>query len=155
MTRYRVAFIAFVVAFLAGCDHPIGIITPHAEVGDLVVRDSTGAIVARTVLNRSWEPESLVLRDGRSLRVELEALDFRGVPLDIAGRRGFSFRFEAVRGALLQWEPLGGFGRLHPFAIGETEARFLVWHVDHADFVSPWLRIIVTPPASPSTESSQ
>jgi len=140
---------------LTACEHPISVVSPHAEVGDLVLRDSTGTLVARTVVSHRWDRDSLVLHDGMPLRLTIEALDFRGVPVRIEGRAGYSVRFEAERGALVQWEPLTGHGVLRPFAAGVTDARFLVWHGSHADFVSPWLRVVILPPVPPTFPVTQ
>jgi hypothetical protein len=139
------------VLALAACEHPIAVVTPHAEVGDLVLRGRNGIEVARTQVNRRWSVDSLVVDASTSLEFTIEALDFRGERIAIETRPGFGYRFEAVQGALLQWEPRSGYYRLNPFGSGATEARLLVWHTDHADFVSPWLRIVVRPPMSPST----
>jgi hypothetical protein len=150
MRALRRVLLGCVVA-LAACEHPIEVVTPHAEVGDLVLRDRSGVEVARTQVNRSWSVDSLVVNATSPFEFTIEALDFRGERLAIESRPGFGYRFEAVQGALLQWEPRSGYYRLNPFGTGATEARLLVWHTDHADFVSPWLRIVVRPPMSPST----
>lgn len=147
--RRVLLLLALALLPLAACEHPIAIVTPHVEAADLLVADSTGALLTRTELNRSWTVQPLVLRDGEALRVILTPLDFRGEPIDIGERRDLSFRMEAEDGALLQWEPQRGFGWIRPFAVGETRVRFLIWHVNHADFVSPWLRVVVHPPGTP------
>jgi hypothetical protein len=132
------------IAGSMACEHPIGIVTPHIEAADLVIADSTGMTVTRTQLNRTWSVDSLVLRDGVPLRVVIAPLDFRGAPIDIRGRSDLCFRMEAEAGSMLQWEPQRDFGWIHPFATGVTRVRFLIWHTSHADFVTPWLRVIVT-----------
>jgi len=136
-----------------GCEHPLGIVTPHIEAADLLVSDSTGALLARTEFNRSWSVDSLVLEDGNSLRLVLTPLDFRGEPIDIAERSDLSYRMEAEDGSLLQWEPQRDFAWIHPFAPGVTRVRFLIWHINHADFVTPWLRVVVRP-GSPAPQAS-
>jgi hypothetical protein len=128
---------------LAACEHPIGIVTPHIEAADLILSDSTGAVLARTQYNRSWMPDSLVVTVARPLRVTMTPVDFRGQHIDVSARRDISFRMEAVDAALFQWEPQRGFGWIRPFATGETQARILIWHETHADFVTPWLRLII------------
>jgi len=145
MTRRFMARLGALAAALAlaACDHPIGIVSAHLEAADLVVRDSTGAELTRTRFNRAWAVDSLVLRDGASLRVSITPVDFRGAELDVGERRDISYRFDAERAELVQWEPQRGFGWLHPFGRGETRVRFLIWHGDHADFVSPWLRVVI------------
>lgn len=150
MRQLRLLLLGCVVAF-AACEHPIAVVTPHAEVGDIVLRTRAGVEVARTQLNRRWSVDSLVVSASAPLEFTIEALDFRGERIAIESRPGFAYRFEAVQGALLQWEPRTGYYRLNPFGNGATEARLLVWHTDHADFVSPWLRVVVQPSASPST----
>jgi hypothetical protein len=137
------ALCAMMVCGPTACDHPIGIVSAHIEAADLVVRDSAGMELTRTSFNRSWVVDSLVLRDGASLRVTITPVDFRGTELDMSERRDVSYRFDAERAELVQWEPQRGFGRLHPFGRGETRGRFLIWHGDHADFVSPWLRVVI------------
>lgn len=131
------------VLLLAACEHPLPVVTSHIEAADLVVSDSLGQELTRTSFNRSWVVDSLLLRDGESLRITLTPLDFRGATLDLAERRDLSYRFNAEREALVQFEPQRGFGWLHPFGRGDTRVRFLIWHGDHADFVSPWLRVLI------------
>jgi hypothetical protein len=144
------------VLLTAACEHPISVVTPHTEAAELLVADSAGVVLARTQLNRSWSADSLVLRDAVPLRVVLTPLDFRGEPIDLAGRTDVTFRMEAENAALLQWEPQRGFGWIRPFATGETRVRFLIWHVNHADFVTPWLRVVVRPaPARQLTSSAE
>ena len=128
---------------VVACEHPLRVVSAHIEAADLIVRDSTGLELTRTSFNRAWVVDSLVLRDGASLRVTLTPLDFRGEPIDLSDRRDLSFRFDAERAELVQWEPQRGFGWLHPFGRGETRVRFLIWHGDHADFITPWLRVVV------------
>jgi hypothetical protein len=94
-----------VTLVVAGCEHPIAIVTPHIEAADILVADSAGVLLTRTEFNRTWAVDSLVLRDGEPLRVVLTPLDFRGEPIDIAGRGDLSYRMEAEDPALLQWEP--------------------------------------------------
>ena len=128
---------------VAACEHPLRVVSAHIEAADLVVRDSSGVELTRTRFNRTWAVDSLVLDDGTSLRVALTPLDFRGEAIDLSERRDLSFRFDAERAELVQWEPQRGFGWLHPFGRGETRVRFLIWHGDHADFITPWLRVVV------------
>lgn len=135
---------------VAACEHPIAVVTPHIEAADVLVHEE-GAPIARTAFNRSWDPESLVLRDGAPRRITIVPVDFRGVPIDVAARADLSFRMEAEDGALLQWEPQRGFGWLRPFGAGTTRVRFLVWHETHADFVTPWLTVRVLPAVAPSS----
>jgi hypothetical protein len=143
-----VACLMAAAAMAGGCEHPIGIVTPHIEAADLVVSDSTGAILARTEVNRRWLPDSLVLQEGQTLRVMLIPIDFHGQAIDIAERRDISFRMEAEHGALLQWEPQRGYGWIRTFATGNTQLRFLIWHETHADLVTPWLRVVIQPAAA-------
>ena len=133
---------------LAACEHPIAVVTPHIEAADLLMADSVGALLTRTEFNRRWQVDSLLLRDGEARRITLTPLDFRGVPIEIASRRDLSFRMEAERGELLQWEPQRGYGMLRPFGVGVTRVRFLIWHDTHADFVTPWLRVQIQPAAA-------
>jgi hypothetical protein len=135
-------------AALAACEHPITVVTPHLEVADLVLRDSAGMQLARTLDNRSWRGDSLVLEDGRALRLVIALVDFQGRELAVSERRDLEIRAEAEDGALLQWEPRSGFGLLHPFGSGRTRIRFMVWHLSHPDLVSPWLDVVVRPPAA-------
>lgn len=151
LRRGLAALVVGAAVTLAGCEHPIAVVTPHIEAADLVVADSAGTVLTRTEFNRSWQVDSLVLDDGRPRRVVLVPIDFRGQPIDISDRRDLSFRLEAEDGALLQWEPQRGFGWLRPFATGATRVRFLIWHDTHADFITPWLRVVVRPAPAAAT----
>ena len=156
--RIPAASLLLLLALLAAaCEHPLGVVTPHVEAADILVADSTGAVLTRTQFNRTWSVDSLTLRDGLPLRIILTPLDFRGSPIEIGERRDLSWRMEAESGALIQWEPQRGFGWLRPFGTGSTRIRFLIWHDTHADFVTPWLRVTIDPtapggstPAAPS-----
>lgn len=133
---------------LLGCEHPIAVVTPHAEVADLVFTDSVTQVeVARTTDNRSWSGAPVQLCDDEVLTLVPVALDFRGVPVDLVSRRDLEIRGESAD-ANVAWEPLRGRGRLLALAPGATRVRFLVWHQTHADLVSPWLDVVVHPQAN-------
>lgn len=134
---------------ISGCEHPIGIVTPHIEAADLILRAPDGTEIARTAFNREWSLTSLTLEDDVPLVFSIVPLDFRGQEIDVTDRPDITFRMEARDPALLQWEPLGPINRILPFGAGETEVRFLIWHVSHADFVTPWIRVRVHPASSP------
>lgn len=137
-----------VALILAACDHPLGVVTPHIEAADLLVYDGSATLLARTEFNRTWSVDGLTLSDGSPLELRLVPVDFRSNPIDVEARSDLSFRMEAEDGALVQWEPQQGFGWLRPFGTGSTRIRFLIWHGDHADFVTPWLELLIQP-ASP------
>ncbi len=143
----RAAALALILSTvpLAACEHPLGVVTPHVEAADLLVADPGGTLLARTLFNRTWSVEQLRMQDGTPLQLVLTPLDFRGDPIDLSSRSDLSYRMEARDGSMVQWEPQRGFGWLRPFSTGTTEIRFLIWHSDHADFVSPWLTLEVTP----------
>jgi hypothetical protein len=134
------------LALVAGCQHPIDVVTPHAEVADLVVRDSAGLVLARTVDNQRWEGALPAMPDGAQLRLVVNALDFRDVELALESRPDLQVRVEAEDPTLVSWEPQRGFGRISAIAPGVTRVRFLIWHTTHADFVSPWLAVTIAPP---------
>lgn len=137
-----------IVLGLGACDHPIGIVTPHAEAADLVVRDSAGTALGRTMDNRIWQGDTLRLVDGLATRLVVNLLDFRDTEFSIATRKDLQVRMEAEDARLVQWEPLTGFGRLQTFQPGVTRVRFLIWHITHADLVSPWIPVRVVAPAT-------
>jgi hypothetical protein len=137
------------VAF-AACEHPIAVVTPHIEAADLAVLDTAGAVIAQTQFNRTWSVGSIQLQDGSALDVRLIPIDFRGNAIDLSARPEISFRMEAENPALVQWEPLNGHGLLRPFGMGTTRIRFLIWHTTHADFVTPWLDVVIQPSTSDS-----
>lgn len=128
---------------MTACEHPIAVVTPHAEVADLVFADSaTNSVVMRTTDNRVWNQSPLQLCAGEIRTLVPQAIDFRGVPIDMESRRDLEIRGESTDAAVL-WEPLRGRGRLTALAAGTTRVRFLVWHLTHADLVSPWLDVVV------------
>jgi hypothetical protein len=141
--RGRLVVVAMALAAASACEHPLAIVSAHVEAADLVVADSSGIEITRTEFNRSWRVDSLVLRDGESLAITFTPIDFRGNHLDLSDRGDVTFRVQAERAELVQWEPQRGFGWLRPFGRGETRLRFLIWHNDHADFVTPWLRVVI------------
>jgi len=130
---------------MTACEHPIAVVTPHVEVADLVFADSaTSTLVMRTTDNRAWNQSPLQLCAGDARTLVTQALDFRGVPVDLVSRRDLEIRGESADANVL-WEPLRGRGRLTALASGSTRVRFLVWHLTHADLVTPWLDVIVHP----------
>jgi hypothetical protein len=137
-----------VCALLTACDHPIAVVTPHAEVADLVLMDSTTRqVVVQTTDNRSWSGAPLHLCEDAVRSLVPQAIDFRGLPVDLVSRRDLEIRGESATPQVL-WEPLRGRGRLIGLAPGSTRIRFLVWHLTHADLVTPWLDVIVHPAAT-------
>jgi hypothetical protein len=150
--RSAAACATLAVLVLAACEHPIGIVTPHIEAADLIVFDSAGAVLARTEANRTWQPDSIVVTEGQPLRVIMTLVDFRGELIDVSERGDISFRMEAENASLFQWEPQRGYGWIRPYAPGETQARILIWHDTHPDFVTPWLRLITRPSGMGATQ---
>ena len=60
MPRLRAVLMLLAVAGVAACEHPIAVVTPHAEVADLVFTDSSSAaVVMRTTDNRVWNETPL------------------------------------------------------------------------------------------------
>lgn len=131
------------LCLMTACEHPIAVVTPHAEVADLVFTDSaTTSLVARTTDNRTWDQSALHLCAGAVRTLMAQPLDFRGLPVDLVSRRDLEIRGEATTPNVV-WEPLRGRGRLIALAEGRARIRFLVWHLTHADLVSPWLDVVV------------
>ena len=144
--RYRVGVLMALT--LAACEHPIAVVTPHAEVADLIFSDSaSGAVVMRTTDNRTWSGGPLLLCADDVRTLVPQAIDFRGAPVDFVSRRDLEIRGESAD-PNVTWEPLRGRGRLLALAPGATRVRFLVWHLTHADLVSPWLDVVVHPRAT-------
>ncbi len=151
--RMRTALLAAAVVLggSTACEHPIAVLTPHVEAADLEVRDVSGALVARTRDNRTWEGGPLVLSDGQARTLRVTALDFQGAPIRLVGRAGVDVRAEAEPAAALVWEPRTGEARLTALTSGTARIRLLVWHETHADLVTPWLDVTVGPPGTPTT----
>lgn len=148
MRRLRYVVLCAWLPLLAACEHPIAVVTPHAEVADLVFTDSTSReVVLRSTDNRTWSGAPLELCADEVRVLVPQAIDFRGQPVDLVSRRDLEIRGESAD-ALVAWEPLRGRGRLFALATGRTRVRFLVWHETHADLVSPWLDVIVHPKAA-------
>ncbi|MCU0636791.1 MAG: hypothetical protein MUE41_18125 [Gemmatimonadaceae bacterium] len=140
----RTLLVLLVIIGVAACEHPIAVVTPHAEVADLILRDTTGRQLAATRDNRLWDGGPLVVPDGGTLTIVPTLLDFEGKPLDVlVTRRDLELRAEVERDGITTWEPLRGRGRWFGLAPGRTRVRFLVWHQTHADLVTPWLPLDV------------
>jgi hypothetical protein len=132
----------------AGCEHPIPVVTPHLEAADVVLRDTSGAELARTVDNRSWSGEGPALTAGDGMELVVRFLDFQGDELELDGRSDLQVRLEFEDPAAGFWEPLSPGGRLLSLAPGPQRLRVVVRHLDHVDFVSPWLEVTVAEPTS-------
>lgn len=133
-------------ALVAGaCEHPIAVVTPHLEAADVVLRSVEGQELARTRDNRSWSGPGPALAAGDSLRLVVRFLDFQGGELDLDTRSDLQVRLEFEDPAAGFWEPLSPGGRLFALSSGEHRLRVLVWHLDHVDFVTPWLDVSVAP----------
>jgi hypothetical protein len=135
---------------LAACEHPIAVVTPHAEVADIVLRDTLGVRIASTRDNRGWDGGPLVVLDGGALTIVATLVDFEGRELDLFRTRSdLELRAEVERDGVATWEPLRARGRWFGLAAGRTRVRFLVWHQTHADLITPWLPLEVVDAPSP------
>lgn len=135
---------AAALLIIAACEHPIAVVTPHVEASDLLVRDTSGALLLRTQDNQRWSAAGLDLAAGDSLPLVIRLVDFQGAEFDLASRGpGFSIRMDVEHPASAVWEPLQRLGWLRGFAPATTRIRFQVWHTDHADFITPWLPLTV------------
>jgi len=146
----RSSFLALAGAalLLVACEHPIAVVTPHAEIADLVFSDSASRVVVmRTTDNRAWSGAPFVMCADDVRTLVPQAIDFRGQSVDLVSRRDLEIRGESTQPNVV-WEPLRGRGRLLALAPGTTRVRFLVWHLTHADLVSPWLEVTVLPAAN-------
>jgi hypothetical protein len=141
------AFAGCATVTLAACEHPIAIVTPHVEAQDALVFDTTGRLVARTFDNRRWEGGPLVVRDRASLPVVVRFLDFQGTEFALGDRRDLQLRLETETDGVVAWEPLTTRGLLHALTPGTTRVRYVVWHISHPDFITPWIPVTVSPPA--------
>jgi hypothetical protein len=130
-----------------GCEHPIAVVTPHLEAADAVLRDPAGRELARTVDNRSWTGPGPVLTAGDGVELVVRFLDFQGAELELADRSDLQVRLEFEDPAAGFWEPLDPGGRLLALAAGPQRLRVLVRHLDHVDFVTPWLDVTVANPS--------
>jgi hypothetical protein len=134
----------FLVVGLLGCEHPIAVVSQHVEAADAVIRTLDGRTIARTIENRRWDTDTIRVVLDAPTQLVVAFVDFQGQEFSVSARRDISIRAEAEDPALLTWEPLSGSGRLIGFASGTTRIRFLAWHVDHADFITPWLTVRVS-----------
>jgi len=124
-------------------------VTPHVEAQDALVFDSGGRLLARTVDNQRWQGGPLEVPDRASLPVVVRFLDFQGTEFGLGDRRDLQLRLESETDGVVAWEPLAGRGVLHALAPGTTRVRFLVWHVSHPDFITPWIPVSVVPATAP------
>lgn len=138
-----------VLAGTTGCEHPIAIVTPHVEAQDALVYDTDGRLLARTFDNRRWQGGPLEVRDRASLAVVVRFLDFEGTEFALGDRRDLQLRLETETDGVVAWEPLTERGLLHALSPGTTRVRFLVWHLSHPDFITPWIPVSVTAEATP------
>ena len=144
----RYAHRAFMIGVLAcggaACEHPIAVITPHIEASELLVRDTSGRLLAQTVDNQRWTGGSIEVPAGDSLPLMIRLLDFQGREFSLESRGSdYSVRMDIEQAASAVWEPLTRFGWLRGFAPATTRIRIQIWHTDHPDFITPWLPLTV------------
>lgn len=138
------AILATAVVVVTACDHPIAVVTPHVEASELLVRDTTGQLLVRTVDNQRWSGAGMEMVAGDSLPLMIRLVDFQGAEFSLESRGPeYSVRMDIEQSASAVWEPLRRFGWLRAFAPDSTRIRFQIWHTDHADFVTPWLPLTV------------
>jgi hypothetical protein len=141
---------AVALAGAVACEHPIAVVTPHLEAQDALVYDTTGVLIARTHDNRSWSGGPLAITDRDALPIVVRFLDFAGQEFGVGDRRDLSLRLETETDGVVGWEPLTTRALLHALSPGTTRVRFIVWHVSHPDFITPWIPVAVT--AAPSSQ---
>lgn len=137
------------VAVLGACDNPVGYQTDHLEAVEVVVRDATGAELARTVENQRWTGPAaeagLVVPAGEVLTLQVRFVTLEGDEVPVTARAGLSLRVEWEPEGLAVHEPLDTTDRLLGLRAGTTAVRLLAWHGTHADFISPPLTVTVAP----------
>jgi hypothetical protein len=137
------ALLAFV---LGACDNPIDLEeTEHLEAMEVILRNPQGGEIARSnVIDDNWIGGPLVFQVGVDTDVRVIWLDFEGHEFTLEGRAPeFSLRLVVEDGGILATEVLDGHARLRGLAPGETRMRYVIYHVDHPDFQSPWVDVAV------------
>lgn len=138
------ASITLAVAFTA-CDNPVESISTHIDAVEMVLRDSTGNLISATENNVRWKEGSLTSQVGQSPTVRISLVDIRGSEFTLAAHDKHSIRVESEPANLVTWEPFGSYGKLVGLAAGTGRVRFLIWHITHPDFVTPWIPVHVAP----------
>lgn len=144
----RVFAFVFLLLALSACDNPVGYQTDHLEAVEVVVRDASGAELARTVENTRWTgpaaENGLAVPAGGTLGLQVRFITLEGDEVPITARAGLTLRVEWEPEGLAVHEPLGETDKVHGLRAGSTALRLLAWHGTHADFVSPPLDITIT-----------
>lgn len=128
----------------AGCSNPIELEeTEHLEAMEVVLRNAHGGEIARSnVINDNWIGGPLVLAAGVETDFRVVWLDFEGHEFTLEGRAPeFTLRMTVENQGLLSAEAVDGHARLRGLAGGSTRMRFILYHVNHPDFQSPWLEV--------------
>lgn len=143
LPRRALLWVAVALA-VAACENPVKVSTDHVEVVDMVLHRPDGTRWMGTVDNSRWDAEEMVISAAGPQELQARFRDFRGREVSLAGRRDHVLRVEVEDARIAVHEPLNDRERLIPLAEGRTRVRFLIWHVSHPDFVSPWLPLRVT-----------
>ncbi|MGV3711136.1 MAG: hypothetical protein ACO1Q7_20110 [Gemmatimonas sp.] len=143
--RWTTTALVSALTFLAACDNPVQSSSSHIEATEMVLRDSTGAQLARTHNNTQWIGDSLRSRVGQAPIVRVSMLDIRGEEFSLDAFTTHSVRVESEPANLVMWEPFGSYGKLTGLAAGSGRVRILIWHITHPDFVTPWMPVAVAP----------
>lgn len=145
LAAYSIITAAF--TFSIGCSHPIEILRPHAHVAELGLFEQDTILLAQTVHNESWTG-SIEITALEDHKITVVAYDFEGGVVSLLDHEDIEIRMEVEDQGMAAWEPWDGYGLLHGFRPGTTRVRFLVWHVSHADLITPWLELSVVAPTS-------
>ncbi|MEK9501810.1 hypothetical protein [Gaopeijia maritima] len=130
-----------VAAALAACEHPVALTSAHVEAMDVILRDTTGVELARTVDNAEWAGGALQGSVRAPTAIAVSFLDIHGNEFDLGARPDASLRVETRPEGGATWEHFGRWGLLHPTRSGAMQLRFIVWHIDHPDLVTPWITL--------------
>lgn len=137
---------------VAACTHPVALGDDHSSVTDIGIFIDDTVLIAKTINNQRWNSEISVLPHSVS-HIRVAGFDIYGnqVPFSEGHDHGhdhdhhdeIDIRAEIRGGEGASWSYDHGEGVLTAGETSGLQIRFIIWHGNHADMITPWLTVRV------------
>lgn len=149
-----------VITAVASCTHPVALGDDHSSITDIGIIIDDTVLIAKTINNQRWNSELSVLPHSVS-HIRVAGFDIYGnqVPFseghehehdddhnhshDDDHHDEIDIRAEIRGGEGASWSYDHGEGVLLAGEAASLQIRFIIWHGNHADMITPWLTVRV------------